>query len=163
MTYLMISNNLTIEVVTVAIQYDIQDYRNRVIAALEKLRTTQKPGDVSGSGTKTEVLTASREEIEKAIEAGYTPRQIADALKDGVFGVLPKTITQLFVQDRKPKRTIKSRKESANERAQTADKGGERTSTRGAQNDRKKSRTKQVNASRKVAGLFTVTPDTKDL
>ncbi len=92
-----------------AIQYEIQNYRNRVTAALEKLRSTQNPGDISGTGTKTEVLIASRAEIESIIAAGYTPRQIAEALKADVFGILPKTITQLFVAENRPKKARKKR------------------------------------------------------
>jgi hypothetical protein len=77
--------------------YDIAEYSEKVRSALEKLKKTQKPGEQSGRGTKTTVLQTARTEIEELVKEGYTVKQIADALtKDDIFGILPKTITQLI-------------------------------------------------------------------
>lgn len=83
--------------------YDVPEYAERVKASLVKLEERQKPGEQTGKGSKTDVLCAAREEIEKLLEKGYTAKQIAEALHGDVFGILPKTITQLFAAKR-PKR-----------------------------------------------------------
>lgn len=77
--------------------YDIAEYSEKVRSSLEKLKKTQKPGEYSGRGTKTTVLQTTRTEIEELVKEGYTVKQIADALtRDDIFGILPKTITQLI-------------------------------------------------------------------
>jgi hypothetical protein len=86
--------------------YDIREYADKVKASLAKLEQEQKPGEQVGKGGKSEVLLAAKDEIQKLIEKGYTAKQIAEALSgDDVFGILPKTITQLFATVQKPKRT----------------------------------------------------------
>jgi hypothetical protein len=84
--------------------YDIREYADKVKASLAKLEQEQKPGEQVGKGGKSEVLLAAKDEIQKLIEKGYTAKQIAEALHGDVFGILPKTITQLFATVQKPKR-----------------------------------------------------------
>jgi len=83
--------------------YDIKEYSEKVKAALQKLEQTQKPGEQAGKGGKSEVILAAKDEVSKLIEKGYTAKQIADALRGDVFGILPKTITELFNLSNKPK------------------------------------------------------------
>ena len=75
--------------------FDIDEYKTKVLGALEKLKTSQQPGERTGKGSKTIVLQAAKKEIIELIEKGYTSKQISDAITEDVFGILPKTITQL--------------------------------------------------------------------
>lgn len=76
--------------------FDIKEYSEKVKAALSKLESTQQPGQQSGKGNKTDVLMASKKEISDLMKKGYTAKQIADALSNDIFGILPKTITQMI-------------------------------------------------------------------
>lgn len=87
-------------------RYDIAEYSAKGIAAIEKMMATQKPGQTV-KGTKQEVCMAIKAKLKEAEKAGYTPQQIAEALKTGdVFGILPKTISEVLEGTRKaaPKR-----------------------------------------------------------
>lgn len=75
--------------------FDISEYKEKVQQALEKLEENQQPGELSGKGTKMVVLEATKERILELLKKGYTTKQISDAISDDVFGILPKTITQL--------------------------------------------------------------------
>lgn len=76
--------------------FDIAAYSDKVKAALAKMEATQKPGEQTGLGSKSDVLSAAKTEIKAMLAKGYTAKQISDALKDDVFAVLPKTITELI-------------------------------------------------------------------
>lgn len=76
--------------------FDIATYSDKVKAALAKMEATQQPGERNGLGSKSEVLNAAKTEIKAMLAKGYTAKQISDALKDDVFAVLPKTITELM-------------------------------------------------------------------
>jgi len=77
--------------------YDVKEYKVKIIAALENLKQTEQPGEISGKATKTELLQATKSEIEALLKEGYTLKQIANAISNnGGFGILPKSITQLF-------------------------------------------------------------------
>lgn len=75
--------------------FDIKEYSEKVKATLSNLEKTQQPGQQSGKGGKTDVLNAAKKEIMELLKKGYTAKQIADALSNDIFGILPKTITQL--------------------------------------------------------------------
>lgn len=75
--------------------FDIKEYSEKVKAALSNLESTQQPGQQSGKGNKTDVLLATKKEISDLMKKGYTAKQIADALSNDIFGILPKTITQM--------------------------------------------------------------------
>ena len=47
-------------------------------------------------GTKTVILMQQEAAIKELYEAGYTVQQIAKAMSNDVFGILPKSITQLL-------------------------------------------------------------------
>lgn len=72
--------------------YNVTEYAEKARVALAKLLTEQVAGQVT-SGGKTDVLNAVRTELKELMDKGYTTQQIADALKDDVFGILPKSIT----------------------------------------------------------------------
>ncbi len=74
---------------------DIKEYSAKIRNSLKKLEASQQPGEQSGKGSKTEVLEAVKSEIQELIKKGYTTKQIANAISSDVFGILPKTITQL--------------------------------------------------------------------
>ena len=77
-------------------RYEIAEYVMKTRAALNRLREAQRPGEQGGAGTKTEVLRAVREDLNGLLNDGYTVQQIAEALRDDVFGILPKTITTIM-------------------------------------------------------------------
>ena len=75
--------------------FDIPATADRARKALDALRDRQKPGERTGKGSKTDVIKAIKKEIQALLREGYTGQQIADALKDDVFSILPKTITEI--------------------------------------------------------------------
>lgn len=78
-------------------KYDIGVETERIRKALARLKQTQKPGEISGSlGGKKDVLGGVRDEIAGLLKEGYTPKQIAEAMKSDTFGILPKTVTELI-------------------------------------------------------------------
>lgn len=88
--------------------YDADEYKAKILAALDKLEKTEKPGQLSGKSKKTELLQATKVEIQALVDKGYTTKQIATALSNDAFGILPKSITQLISGKRPP---VKKRKE----------------------------------------------------
>ena len=76
--------------------FDIQKESERIAQALANLKATEKPGEASGMGTKTVILMQQEAAIKELHEAGYTVQQIAKAMSNDVFGILPKSITQLL-------------------------------------------------------------------
>ena len=92
-------NNHTIHVTVVLYgmsgmkRYEITEYVMKTRAALARLREAQRPGEQTGARTKTDVLRAVREELNGLLNEGYTAQQISEALRNDVFGILPKTIT----------------------------------------------------------------------
>lgn len=126
--------------------YDIDEYAKKAKAALTKLEQEQKPGEVSGKGNKSDVVMAIKADIQKLMEKGYTSKQIATALKEGdVFGILPKTITELMRG--KKSKTVKPK---ASGKRQTESKGDQA----------KKIAEKQEKTD---PASFDVKPDTEDL
>lgn len=76
--------------------FDIQKESERIAQALANLKASEKPGEASGMGTKTVILMQQEKAIKELHEAGYTVQQIAKAMSNDVFGILPKSITQLL-------------------------------------------------------------------
>jgi hypothetical protein len=73
----------------------LDEVSSRITAALNKLEETQKPGQSTGKVTKSEVLKAHEKAIKDLHAKGYSVKQIALAIKNDVFDILPKTITQI--------------------------------------------------------------------
>jgi len=76
--------------------FEMSEYSKKVLESLKKLEETQSPGEKSGKGNKTAVIESVKPQIQAMIKNGYTIKQISDALSRDVFGILPKTITQLI-------------------------------------------------------------------
>lgn len=92
--------------------FDIQKESARIAQALAELKANGKPGEASGMGTKTVILMQQEAAIKELHESGYTVQQIAKAMSNDVFGILPKSITQLL------NRHAKSRKKQPKRIAQ---------------------------------------------
>ena len=93
--------------------FDIQKESERIAQALANLKASEKPGEASGMGTKTVILIQQEAAIKELHEAGYTVQQIAKAMSNDVFGILPKSITQLLnkhatSRKKQPKRVAQS-------------------------------------------------------
>jgi len=93
--------------------FDIQTESARIAQALQDLKVKEKPGEASGMGTKTVILMQQEAAIKELHEAGYTVNQIAKAMSNDVFGILPKSITQLLnkhatSRKKQPKRITQS-------------------------------------------------------
>ena len=82
--------------------FDIQETAEKAKRALDKLQAQQKPGERTGKGSKTDVIKAVKQELKEMLQKGYTSQQIADAFRNDVFQILPKTITEIVGR---PKRT----------------------------------------------------------
>ena len=132
--------------------FDIAEYAEKAKAALSRLEKTQQPGEVAGKGGKSDVLLAVKDEIKKLLEKGYTSKQIALAFKDDVFGILPKTITEIAVGKRSNKTDTSTKlKRKTHPRPAPPD-ASSKTPDAAGQNK------KNVDP-----GSFDVKPDTEDL
>ena len=76
-------------------KYDFGEFSEKARKALEKMKATQRPGERGGQVKKTEIIESMKTEIRAMLDDGYSAQQIADALSNSVFPVLPKTITQI--------------------------------------------------------------------
>ena len=131
--------------------FDIAEYAEKAKAALSRLEKTQQPGEIAGKGGKSDVLLAVKDEIKKMLEKGYTSKQIALAFKEDVFGILPKTITEIAVGKRSNKTdTTRPRKKTHPRPAPPG--ASSKTPDAAGQNK------KNVDP-----GSFDVKPDTEDL
>ena len=87
--------------------YNITEYATKALEALNKMEKEQKAGQ-SVTGGKKEVILAIKDDIKALIDKGYTVQQISEALKTDVFGILPKTITEIVINKKQtPKKTVK--------------------------------------------------------
>ena len=75
--------------------FDIPATADRARKALNALRDRQKPGERAGKGSKTDVIRTIKSEIQTLLREGFTAQQIAEAFREDVFSILPKTITQV--------------------------------------------------------------------
>jgi hypothetical protein len=76
--------------------FDLESEGERIKSALDNLRRMHKPGELTGKGTKMQAIETQRAEIELLVKDGYSVKQIAQAMSNDVFGILPKSITQLL-------------------------------------------------------------------
>ena len=86
--------------------FDASEYIEKMDLMIEKLRT-KKPGELAGKGGKNEILTMRREALQQLVKDGYTINQISEAMKDDVFSILPKTITEIVNDKNNNKRAVK--------------------------------------------------------
>lgn len=92
--------------------YNVQEYAAKAKAALAQLEATQRPGEKNGKGSKAEVLNEIKADIIALLGKGFTVQQVSAALKEDVFSILPKTITEL-VNNKRRTRSVKSLSEAA--------------------------------------------------
>ena len=86
--------------------YNITEYATKALEALNKMEKEQKAGQ-SVTGGKKEVILAIKDDIKALIDKGYTVQQISEALKTDVFGILPKTITEIVINKKQTtKKTV---------------------------------------------------------
>ena len=78
----------------------------KMIKMIENLRK-QKPGQLVGMVGKKDVLAAQRAELQKLVSEGYSVLQIAEAMKNDVFEILPKSITEVIENKEKKPRVAK--------------------------------------------------------
>lgn len=86
--------------------FEASEYIEKMDLMIAKLRT-KKPGELAGKVGKNEILTMRREALQQLLKDGYTINQIAEAMKDDVFSILPKTITEIVSNKHKKPRTAK--------------------------------------------------------
>lgn len=77
--------------------FDAAEYVKRMDLMIAKLRT-KTPGEAVGKVGKNEILTMRREALQQLVKDGYSVNQIAEAMKEDVFSILPKTITEMVKQ-----------------------------------------------------------------
>lgn len=87
--------------------YDIKEFSEKALEALKRLEQHQKPGQALTGGKK-DVLLAVKDEIKALMGKGYSAQQIAEAFQQDVFGILPKTITELIDGSKKSTRKAKA-------------------------------------------------------
>ena len=75
--------------------FDVPATTDRARKALNALRDRQKPGERTGKGSKTDVIRALKSEIQALLREGYTTQQVSEALRQDVFSILPKSITEI--------------------------------------------------------------------
>lgn len=128
--------------------FDAAEYVKRMDLMITKLRT-KTPGEAVGKVGKNEIITMRREALQKLVKDGYTVNQIAEAIKEDVFSILPKTITEI----------VKPKAESKIEVKAT------RTSTVGAKKNQQNKKPAAVSGAPEAGSkaTFEVKPDRKDL
>ena len=134
--------------------FDAAEYVKRMDLMIAKLRT-KTPGEAVGNVGKNEILTMRREALQQLLKDGYSVNQIAEAMKEDVFSILPKTITEMV----KPKLTATDTTTRKTTRKAMV------TATVGATNTEQNKKPAAV-AGAPAAGskaTFEVKPDTRDL
>ena len=86
--------------------FEASEYLEKMDLMIANLRT-KKPGELAGKVGKNEILTMRREALQQLVKDGYTINQIADAIKGHVFGILPKSVTQVINNKKKRARATK--------------------------------------------------------
>jgi len=87
--------------------FDIPETVEKARKSLEKLQAQQKPGERTGKGNKTDVIIALKKELKEILQKGYTSQQIADAFRNDVFQILPKTITEIVGRQKRTNQKTK--------------------------------------------------------
>jgi hypothetical protein len=87
--------------------FDIKQECERIHGCLTEFRDKNLPGHQFEWGSKTLVLLKIKDEIQSLFDDGYTVQQIAAAISNGGFSILPKTITQIL--NDKPKTELSTK------------------------------------------------------
>lgn len=86
--------------------YDVDEYKAKMDVAIQKI-WSRPPGAATGKVGKNVILGMYKEDFKKMLASKYTAIDIAVGIKDNVFGILPKTITQLM-KDSNAKKSAKA-------------------------------------------------------
>ena len=136
--------------------FDIQETAEKARKALEKLQVQQKPGERTGKGSKTDVIKAVKQEIKEMLQKGFTSQQIADAFRNDVFQILPKTITEIVGRQ---KRTNQQQ-----QRGQSPEREGQPVHPAPTSVPQNKGSNKPENEQKNTAqGSFKIQADSEDL
>ena len=138
--------------------FDAEEYSQKMDEMIKNLRR-RKPGELVGNVGKNDILATRREELQQLVKDGYSINQIAEAIKEDVFSILPKTITEI----------IKPKVETTDTATRNANRNANRkvtvTGTVVATNTQQGKKQSGV-AGAPAAGskaTFEVKPDTRDL
>ena len=134
--------------------FDAAEYVKRMDLMIAKLRT-KTPGEAVGKVGKNEILTMRREALQQLVKDGYSVNQIAEAMKEDVFSILPKTITEM----------VKTKLKATDTTTRKTTRKAMVTATVGATNTEQNKKPAAV-AGAPAAGskaTFEVKPDTRDL
>ena len=136
--------------------FDAAEYAQKMDEMIANLRT-RTPGEPVGKVGKNDILSMRREALQKLLADGYTVNQIAAAIQDDVFKILPKTITEI-VNSNKPKVAAKKPRKSFAAKESAASTGRDADAA-------KKQGTQEATAKTTVGGVgsISVTEDSEDL
>ena len=135
--------------------FEASEYIEKMDLMIAKLRT-KKPGELAGKVGKNEILTMRREALQQLLKDGYTINQIAEAMKEDVFSILPKTITEIASNKQKKPRASKKVVDAVQKPKEVAQ-AVEKNQVIKAQESKEKK--PEIGD----AGTSLVTPDSKDL
>ena len=135
--------------------FEASEYIEKMDLMIAKLRT-KKPGELAGKVGKNEILTMRREALQQLLKDGYTINQIAEAMKEDVFSILPKTITEIASNKQKKPRASKKVVDAVQKPKEVAQ-AVEKNQVIKAQESKEKK--PEIGD----AGSILVTPDSKDL
>jgi hypothetical protein len=90
-------------------KFDIQEEYQRINLRLIAFKEAHQPGEHPVTGSKADVINALKDEISALYKSGYTSRQIAEAISNDHFSILPKSITQLMNSPIKKKLVAQNR------------------------------------------------------
>lgn len=135
--------------------FEASEYIEKMDLMIAKLRT-KKPGELAGKVGKNEILTMRREALQQLLKDGYTINQIAEAMKEDVFSILPKTITEIASNKQKKPRASKKVVDAVQKPKEVAQ-AVEKNQVIKAQESKEKK--PEIGD----AGSISVTPDSKDL
>jgi hypothetical protein len=143
-------------------RYEMTEYVMKAHAALKRLREAKRPGEQGGAGTKTDVLRAVREELSGLLNEGYTAQQIAEALRNDVFGILPKTVT-LIVRESGKAFTRKRTAAKSGAKRRTSKGTGSAAGQRAEGGTSASTQQKQTSPRLPEPGTFAIQNDSDDL
>ena len=135
--------------------FEAEEYVKKMDLMIAKLRT-KKPGELTGKVGKNEILTMRREALQQLLKDGYTINQIAEAIKDDVFSILPKTITEIVSNKNKKLRVSKKMIDEVQQSEKV-------TSTVEKNQVNRTQTSKEKKPGISDAGSISVTADSKDL
>lgn len=112
--------------------FDVSEFAEKARQSLQKLKKSQQPGQQT-TGSKSDVVLAVKSDIKKLMDEGYTAKQIAEAFSNDVFGILPKSITELV----EGKRRVTSKRQGGKTQADSKTSTSIQPTTQAAQAEKR--------------------------